>query len=370
MILRAKTKNLFSGKELTEKQQNNSNKNMEELEAGKTVLESYPRRLVFELTNACNLNCIMCGRNAADFKPTVFDMDVFRSFEPLMDTVEEVTLMGWGEPTIHPNFIEMLEIINKHSARKYFCSNGMNLKKIKNAIFDYNVDVFAVSLDGATDETNSRIRRGSKIDQITEDLKDIVRIKKERGLKYPWINFVFCAMRSNIRELPDLVRLAAEIGIEEVKVVYLTVFGEDLMNESLWGQEELVKEVFEEAIRVGNELGILLKLPHYVGEDVAGDKLHKDCFVSWRDFFLGSDGYVRPCMSTPIHFFEYDKNKDFMEMWNAPEYQKYRADVNNSERMDSPCRRCYQSSHCNWNRRESFIQVGEHFSPEWEKKNE
>lgn len=367
MILRAKTKNLFSGKELTVQQQNNSNKNIEELENGKTILESYPRRLVFELTNACNLNCIMCGRNAADFKPTVFDMDVFRSFEPLMDTVEEVTLMGWGEPTIHQNFIEMLEIINKHSARKYFCSNGMNLKKIKNAIFDYNVDVFAVSLDGATDETNSRIRRGSKIEQITEDLKDIVRIKKERGLKYPWINFVFCAMRSNIRELPDLVRLAAEIGIEEVKVVYLTVFGEDLMNESLWGHEDLVKEVFEEAIKVGDELGILLKLPHYIGEDEAGDKLHKDCFVAWRDFFLGSDGYVRPCMSTPIHFFEYDKNKDFMEMWNAPEYQKYRKIVNDSEKMDSPCRRCYQSSHCNWNKKESFIQVGEHFSPDWEK---
>lgn len=109
-------------------------------------------------------------------------------------------------------------------------------------------------------------------------------------------------MRSNIRELPDLVRLAAEIGIEEVKVVYLTVFGDDLMNESLWGQEELVKEVFEEAIRVGNELGILLKLPHYVGEDVAGDKLHKDCFVSWRVSSLGSDGNVRPCMSIPYSF--------------------------------------------------------------------
>lgn len=365
MILRAKTKNLFSGKELTVKQQANSDKNIEELELGKTILESYPRRLVFELTNACNLNCIMCGRNAADFKPTVFDMDVFRSFEPLMDIIEEVTLMGWGEPTIHPNFIEMLEIINNHSARKYFCTNGMNLKKIKNAIFDYNVDVFAVSLDGATDETNSRIRRGSKIDQITEDLKDIVRIKKERGLKYPWINFVFCAMQSNIRELPDLVRLAAEIGIEEVKVVYLTVFGEDLMNESLWGHEELITEVFEEAIKVGDELGIVLKLPHYIGEDEAGDKPHKDCFVSWRDFFLGSDGYVRPCMSTPIQFFEYDKNKEFMGMWNAPEYQNYRRIVNNQKEMDNPCMRCYQSSHCNWNKKESFIQIGESFSPEW-----
>lgn len=367
MILRAKTKTLFSGRELTEQQKKNTELNVQEMESGKVILESYPRRLVLELTNACNLNCIMCGRNAADFKPTVFNMDVFRSLEPLMDTIEEVTLMGWGEPTIHPNFVEMLEIINRHSARKYFCTNGMNLKKIKNAIFDYNVDVFAVSLDGATDETNSRIRRGSKIEQITEDLKDIVRIKKERGLKYPWINFVFCAMQSNIRELPDLVRLAAEIGIEEVKVVYLTVFGEDLMNESLWGNEDLVREVFEDAMEVGEQLGVVLKLPHYIGEDEAGDKLHKDCFVSWRDFFLGSDGYVRPCMSTPIHFFSYDRDKDFMEMWNAPEYQKYRKSVNDNEKMDSPCKRCYQSSHCNWNRKESFIQVGEQFSPDWEK---
>lgn len=366
MIVRAKTKTLFSGKELTARQKENSELNMKEMESGKTILNSYPRRLVLELTNACNLNCIMCGRNAADFKPTMFDMEIFRSFEPMMDTIEEVTLMGWGEPTIHPDFIEMLKIIDQYSARKYFCSNGMNLKKIKNAIFDYHVDVFAVSLDGATDETNGRIRRGSKIEQIKEDLKDIVKIKKERGLKYPWINFVFCAMQSNIRELPKLVKLAAEIGIEEVKVVYLTVFGEDLMNESLWGKEALVKEVFEEAVSIGNELGIVLKLPHYIGEDEAGDKLHKDCFVAWRDFFLGSDGFVRPCMSTPIHFFEFNKDKNFMEMWNAPEYQKYRKIVNNQVEMDSPCKRCYQSSHCNWNRKESFIQVGESFSPDWE----
>ena len=364
MILRAKTKTLFSGKDLTQRQKSNTKLNMEEMERAEICLRSYPRRLVFELTNACNLNCVMCGRNAADFKPTVFDMDVFRSFEPLMDTVEEVTLMGWGEPTIHPHFNEMLEIINRHSARKYFCTNGMNLKKIKNAIFDYNVDVFAVSLDGATDETNSRIRRGSKINQITEELEDIVRIKKERGLKYPWINFVFCAMKSNIHELPDLVRLAAKIGIEEVKVVYLTVFEQGLLDESLWGHEKLVHEVFEEAIRVGDELGIILKLPHYIGEDEAESKLHKDCFVTWRDFFLGSDGYVRPCMSTPIQFFQYDKGKDFMEMWNSPEYQKYRRTVNDQKKMDEPCRRCYQSSHCNWNRKESFIQIGETFSPE------
>ena len=88
MSIRAKTKNLFSGKELTAKQKANSALNMKEIDEGATVLKSYPRRLVFELTNACNLNCVMCGRNAADFKPTVFDMDVFRNGETKTENVE------------------------------------------------------------------------------------------------------------------------------------------------------------------------------------------------------------------------------------------------------------------------------------------
>lgn len=367
MIIRAKRKELFSGKELTEAQQKNSQLNLQEIDAGATVLKSYPRRLVFELTNACNLNCVMCGRNAADFKSTAFAMDVFRNFEPLMDIIEEVTLMGWGEPTIHPHFIEMLEIIHRHSARKYFCTNGMNLKKIKDALFAYDVDVFAVSLDGSTYETNARIRRGSDIHVITEDLKGIVAERNRRGRKYPWINFVFCAMDSNLEELPGLVRLAAEVGIEEVKVVYLTVFEPTLLSETLWGKEEKVRRVFSEAVALGEKLGVVLKLPHISGEDIGGEAYHKECFVAWRDFFLGSDGYVRPCMSTPIQFFKYDQRIPFMEMWNAKEYQRYRRIVNDAKRMDAPCRRCYQSSHCNWNRRESFIQVGETFSPTWEK---
>lgn len=369
MIIRAKREGLFEGKKLTEKQNKNSSLNIEEMNAGKIVLDSLPRRLVFELTNACNLNCVMCGRNSSEFKPTLFDMNTFLQFEPLMDEIEEVTLMGWGEPTVHPEFINMLKVIDSHSARKYFCTNGMNLKKIKNAIFDYHVDVFAVSLDGANYETNARIRRGSDLNFICNELKDIVKIKKERGLKYPWINFVFCAMKSNIRELPDLVRLAASVGIDEVKVVYLTVFEDRLLEESLYGEEELIREVFSEAERVGVEKNVVLKLPHIPGEDIAGDNLHKDCFVPWRDFFLGSDGYVRPCMSTPIKFFKYDKNRDFKEMWNSVEYKKYRANVN-GELMDNPCKRCYQSSHCNWNLKHSFIQIGETFSPKWEKNRE
>ena len=366
-VLRAKRKLLFQGKPLTEQQQANTDLNLKEIDAGAEVLSSLPRRLVFELTNACNLNCVMCGRNAADFKGTVFNMDWFRWFEPMLDTVEEVTLMGWGEPTMHPDFTEMLRIIDQHSARKYFCTNGMRLDRIRDAIFDYHVDVFAVSVDGASPETNNRIRRGSDLDQIIASLQEIERIKTERNLSYPWINFVFCAMKQNLHELPDVVRLAKKAGIDEVKVVYLTAFDETLSREVLYGCSDEVREVFAEAIRIAEELHIAIKLPHIQGEDPAGDRSHKDCYVAWRDFFLGSDGYIRPCMSTPVQFGKFDPDKTFEEMWNAESYQRYRRIVNDEQRMDEECRRCYQSSHCNWNKKRTFLQSDEKFSPDWKR---
>lgn len=365
MITRAKTKYLFQGKPLTPAQRENSEQNLREIQSGAVVLRSFPRRLVLELTNACNLNCVMCGRNAAQFQPTVFRLDWLRYFEPMLDTVEEVTLMGWGEPTIHPEFVRMLELIHRHSARIYFCTNGMRLKQLQKAIFDNQVDVFAVSVDGASAATNNRVRRGSDLDQIVQALREIKREQRRQNLPYPYVNFVFCAMRSNLHELPDLVRLAADIGLEEVKAVYLTAFDQALAHEMLWNCRGEVEAVFQEAAELGETLGVTLKLPHLQGEDPAGDAPHKDCFVAWRDFFLGSDGMVRPCMSTPIQFFPFSTDKPFMELWNSEKFQQYRAAVNDPLKMDGPCRRCYQSSHCNWNQKRSFLQIDEAFSPDW-----
>lgn len=82
--------------------------------------------------------------------------------------------------------------------------------------------------------------------------------------------------------------------------------------------------------------------------------------------FLGSDGFVRSCMSTPIKLFHIDKYKTFEEMWNSLEYKKFRRNINTVNMNDS-CKVCYQSSFANWNKKSSFIQIGNKFSPEWDK---
>lgn len=368
MPIRAKTSNLIQITELTEKRRENSELNRSEMNSGTIQLQSKPQRIVFELTNACNLNCVMCGRNAADFSPTMFKFNWLEKFYPIMDEIEEVTLMGWGEPTLHPQFVDMLRVLQEKGVRKYFCTNGMLLDKLEDAIFENKVDVFAVSMDGADKETNDRIRHGADFNKVIKSLQSITARKKRENLKWPYINFVFTAMKSNISQLPALVDLAAKIGLDEVKVVYLTVFEPLLLKESLYNETEDVEKYFSEAEKIAEKHGILIKLPHIRGEDSAGKNLHKDCFTAYRDFFLGSDGYIRACMSSSEKLFHVDKYNGFNDMWNSPEYQNWRSSVNHIAEMSDGCKRCYQSSFANWNNKHSFIQIGNDFAPNWDKK--
>lgn len=365
-ILRAKTIDLLKTKPLSDEQEANSNLNIEELNKKAVTLKSYPRRIVLELTNACNLRCIMCGRDEAKFKNTFFDLANLEKLKSLLNSTEEVTLFGWGEPTIHPQFINILKYLDNFPVRKYFVTNGTRLNLIIDALFNYHVDIMAVSLDGASSKVNDNIRKGGNFDKIVADLKNIVNEKKAKKLNYPYINFVLTAMKSNFKDIPDMVKLAHEIGLEEVKVVYLTVFSEHLINESLYNNQKEVEAVFNEAIDLAGKLGVKIKLPYIQGQDPAAGEYHKNCYVGWRDFFLGSDGFVRPCQSTAMKLFDFSKYESFEQMWNSDEYKNFRSCANDAKNMPEECKRCYQSSHANWNLKSSFIQVGSEFAPTWD----
>src|SRR3972149_649221 len=367
-VLRAKTLDLFKYVDLTDIQKKNSEINLKEIKNVNLQLKSYPQRLVLELTSACNFKCIMCGRDGSSFENTFFNLDYLRQIETILYYIKEVTLFGWGEPTLHPKFNYILELLNKYPVRKYFVTNGSTLPKIRESLFEYKVDIMAISLDGATAKTNNRIRTNSNFNKIISELQTIVQQKKNKNVNHPYINFVFTLMKSNLNELPDMVNLAHNLGIEEVKAVYLTAFSEKLRGEILWGCAKEVRKVFSETVERGNKLGIKIKLPYTEGDDIAGNKFHKDCFVGWRDFFISSDGCVRPCQSISQKLFYMSKYDSFHEAWNSDEMINFRSVVNNSDKMWDECKRCYQSSHANWNRESAFLQVGQKFAPNWERR--
>ncbi len=360
MIKRVDTKHLFESK-LTDQQKVNSDKNIEEGDHGISQMTSYPRRLVVELTNRCNLNCIMCGRTGRHFKHTNFNREWFKKIEPALVHTEEIVLHGWGEPLLYPGFSDLLAYLNEFPIRKYFCTNGMLLDKYKDDIFKHHVDILAISMDGAEEETNDFIREGGKQSKILANIKAIIDYKKEHNLDYPHMNFVFTGMKSNIEELPGMVELAASVGIPEVKMVYLTAFDEEMAKLSLFNQQDLVKKNFQEAEEKANALGIMLKLPFVQGEDPSGDLEHKQCFFPFRDLFIGSDGYVRPCMSNTQRLLSIEEAGSFDDIWNHPNMIDLR------KNLTEECGSCYHSSCANWNLKASFIHFDDILLPDWEK---
>ena len=364
-ILRAKTNDLKDfGTALTGERRENSRLNEREAISACLTPAAFPRRLVFELTNACNLRCRTCARNAVNFKPTVFDPEWKKFFTPALPFVEEVTLMGWGEPTVHPDFTGFLKWASDNGLRKYFCTNGLKLDNLFGSIFDYHCDIIGVSLDGAAPETNDNLRLGGDFRRVTQTLRSLTAEKKRQNIPWPWINFVFTAMKSNLPEFPKLVELAADLVLEDVKLVFFTAFEESMAGETLFDSGAMVSDIFDESMEIANKTGVLLKLPHLPGDDPAGAKAHKDCFTAWRDFFLGSDGYVRPCMSTSRKFFHIDERADFFQAWLDPAMIEHRRQVNSAGTAPG-CENCYQSSFANWNLRQSFEQFGLGFAPEW-----
>jgi MoaA/NifB/PqqE/SkfB family radical SAM enzyme len=362
-VLRAKTLDLRQTKPLSLARSENSELNRSEALAGAETLKSRPRRLVLELTSACNLRCLICGRRAAEFRPSFFDPAWLNLFEGEVPWIEEATLMGWGEPTIHPQFPRFLIWAYERGLRKYFCTNGMRLKELEDDLFATETDIVAVSLDGADKTICEDIRLGVDFGRIIHSLEKITSRKARRN-SGPYINFVFTAMNRNFRELPALVRLAAELGLEEVKAVYFTAFDEKLLPETLLGRRKEVAESFSLAEMTAAQLGVSLKLPHLEGDDPAGGAPHKPCYTAWRDLFLGSDGRFRPCMSTARQFFPIAPGLSFEKIWNSPEYREHRGTVN-QDGMDEHCRLCYQSSYANWNQAHAFDQTGRNFGPRW-----
>lgn len=363
-MIRAKTFDLKRTRPLEQRQASNSSINEEEAGQGALRLESVPRRIIFELTNACNLNCIMCGRNSATFPAVFMCPSIIGKLGNVLERCEETTLFGWGEPTLHPDFQGILETLDGYPARKYLLTNGMRLAELAPLLMEHSLDLLGVSLDGANPETNDRIRAGGSFEKVLEGIRRMVSIKSGKSSDYPHMNLVMTLMKSNLEELPDMVRLAHSLGVEEVKGVYLTAFSRELAPETLWDVPDRVRRIFEEADSLAGKLDILLKLPQVPGEDDAGDSCHRHCYVGWRDLFIGADGNVRPCMSTP-QLFGQIRDTPFEDLWNGPAFREFRRRVNNPGAMPSSCRRCYQSSHANWNSAHSFVQVGEDFFPEW-----
>lgn len=167
-----------------------------------------PICLTWELTYACNLECAHCLSSSGRRDPRELSTEQCKA---IIDELQRMQVfyvnIGGGEPTIRPDFWELVEYAVAHDVGVKFSTNGARITPERArmlAASDY-VDV-QISLDGATAEVNDYVRGPGSYDMALRALAHL----QEAGFEDAKISVV--CTRQNIGQLDDFKALADHYG--------------------------------------------------------------------------------------------------------------------------------------------------------------
>jgi mycofactocin radical SAM maturase len=167
-----------------------------------------PICLTWELTYACNLACVHCLSSSGKRDPRELTT---RQCQDIIDELERMQVfyvnIGGGEPTVRPDFWELVDYATGHRVGVKFSTNGVRITPdaaARLAASDY-VDV-QISLDGATAEVNDAVRGEGSFAMAIRALENLA----VAGFSDAKISVV--VTRHNVGQLDEFAALAADYG--------------------------------------------------------------------------------------------------------------------------------------------------------------
>lgn len=335
-----------------------------ELKSRTTDAPKLPRQLYIEVTNYCNSLCISC--------PLTYDH--FLAFEPkhhlswgnfrrIVDQVpqiERVVLHGIGEPLLNRELPRFVAHLKERGAHVLFNTNGVLLDQRRgDALVEAGLDELRVSIDAVTPELYAKLRGIDQLPRIVANLHQFVARHGRQAR--PRLSLWLVGMQENLHQLPDLVRLGAEIGVPEVYLQRLVYFGDHtriaddatmVPEQSLYGSlEETQAQLILECEELAADLGLLFRAsgattPH---ESVAVKDGHpwQGCMRPWALMYITANGTALPCCIAPFATTDYESiilgnvfEKPMAEVWSGERYQALRGAVLGKSPAPWPCQHC------------------------------
>ncbi len=152
----------------------------------KLTVPSYPKTVIIETTNACNLRCKMChvwGEGVTKKREVGFIAeDIWKkAFDELSHWDESITiaLHGAGEPILHKDFLKILSYAaSKKNLAVGFLSNGsLWSKEFTKAILDTDISWIGFSVDGV-DPVKYKNYRGADLKRVESSIEYLISSRK------------------------------------------------------------------------------------------------------------------------------------------------------------------------------------------------
>ncbi len=213
---------------------------------GKLFMENKltgPWRITFDTNpDDCNMSCIMCEEHS-EYSPLRkarlesnrphrrMDVQIVR--RTVKDMVplglREVIPSTMGEPLLYEQFEEILDICAENNVKLNLTTNGTwpryGPRKWAELICPVTRDV-KISWNGASAPTQEGIMKGSPFDRRVEDLKEFVKVRdriSSEGRNRCSITLQVTFLEWNLTELPGIIHMAIDLGLDRVKGHHLWV---------------------------------------------------------------------------------------------------------------------------------------------------
>ncbi|MDX2176059.1 MAG: radical SAM/SPASM domain-containing protein [Candidatus Sumerlaeia bacterium] len=336
-----------------------------------------PLRVHLEVNDFCNLRCPHCPReNPASRKNTGnLPLEAVRRLAPLFEVANYVGLAGNGEPFLHPEFRDILEIVTGAGATPSIICNGTLWKRrgFIDVLPRLGPMIIMVSFDGGTKETFERWRRPAIFEDVIDNLAALKAAKARHGSVHPIVNFLCCLMKDNMGETERIVEIAAEHGVSVVVFQNMYPYVEAVADQRIENLQDSIDAVtrarergarcgvrvehlplafdFDERKRIERERRAAAQPSAFSNGTAAPNGFSQaaangasgavyHCNNVWEQVHVTVDASVKFCCWWKGPAIGNVLTDDVEELWNSPEWRAVRADLTRGVKHDS-CLGCH-----------------------------
>jgi len=205
-------------------------------------LSQYPTLMEFELSTACNLECIMCtptdigkARNNPHMT-SPYDDAFVEQLIPFIPHLYQAKFFG-GEPLIIPVYYKIWEqiVALNPACLTLIQTNATVLTDKAKALFEQGFFEFSVSIDSFKKETYESIRKNANFGKTMENFEYLLNYCRR---KRSYIGISVCPIQQNRFELAEIVQKANELN---VKVNFNSVWYPESCTLWKWDADKLLE---------------------------------------------------------------------------------------------------------------------------------
>ena len=281
-----------------------------------TKLWGYPYMAHISPAGLCNLRCELCPVHDEGVRgKELLPFATFKKFiDETGDTLLYLILWSWGEPLLNPDFVRMTDYARR---KKILTVTSTNLNHFSRddakALAASGPDALIIALDGVTEETYGRMRKGGRAATVVANTRLLLEERTRAGSDIPFVNLRLVVSKENEHEVEAFRALAKDLGVDMVSFKAFST------RQPGYGDPEFDKRFAPEDERY--------RWYRYLPGYVADHRPKKyACKFPWTKPTLFPDGEVLACEFDLRyeHPFGNILRRSFREIWFGPEAAAFR----------------------------------------------